>query len=95
MVMAAAGLRMVERAPTVVPAILAIRAIAEEQTLPRITGLFAQFGIVPTMISSRRVDDLLLIDVQFESEQADRVELLSEKLRAMVAVQRAIRVVGA
>jgi hypothetical protein len=88
-VVAMSGARLVEF-PQVRPlGIVAIKAFAEPQTLSRISGLFAQFGVTPVTFVSRQTDQFLLIDIQFDASEGTRIDILVAKLRALILVQRA------
>ena len=69
--------------------VMAVKAEAEPQTLPKILGLLAQFGIVPRMLSSQHIGNLLIIDLQFDVEESTRIHLLQAKMQEMICVERA------
>ena len=86
---AMSGARLAEVPRARPSGIVAIKALAEPQTLSRITGLFAQFGVTPVAFLSRQTDQFLLIDVQFDAGEGTRVDILVAKLKALILVQRA------
>ena len=89
MVATATGLRTEIMPEPSAITILAIKAIAETQTLPRICGLLAQFDVMPTTLTCRRAGVLMIIDIEFRSRQETREELLLAKIQALVQVRRA------
>lgn len=94
MVAVAMGMRLIEQRERESVSILAIKAAAEEQTLPRICGLAAQFGVIPTAMNCRQAGGLLIIEIEFPRESAPRQDLLLAKLQALVSVRRASLVAG-
>ncbi len=68
MVAASSKLRLVPVEREQPTHIMAIKALAEPQTLSRITGIFAQFGVIPATLSSQRRQNFLLVDLQFEGD---------------------------
>ena len=51
--------------------------------------MLAQFGIVPRMLSSQHIGNLLIIDLQFDVEESTRIHLLQAKMQEMICVERA------
>ena len=68
--------------------ILTIKALAEEQTLPRLTGMVAQLGMIPEALTCTRSGDFLSINIQLAGADPARLELLRARLAALVVVQR-------
>lgn len=69
--------------------ILAVEAAAELETLPRICGLLAQFGVIPLTFTCQQDGDLLIVNVEFDGRQCTREALLLAKLRALILVRGA------
>ncbi|MDB5575528.1 MAG: hypothetical protein JWR80_704 [Bradyrhizobium sp.] len=86
--MAMTGLRLASVRPEVVR-VMAIKALAEPQTLSRITGLFAQFDLIPATFCCQRSGAYLCVDAQLDIADLPQVEKLLAKMRAMVVVERA------
>jgi len=73
-------------------AFIAIRAIKDVETLPRIFGLIAQRGVIPTQLVCRQGKGALFIDIEVELEDGLDLEKLLAKLRSGVLVERALLV---
>lgn len=71
----------------------AVRAEANAESLARVIGLFAQRGIFPEQLCCRHATPWLIIDFAVAELDAQTTEILLQKLRAVVAVNRAV-VVG-
>ncbi|MXO64743.1 hypothetical protein [Altericroceibacterium endophyticum] len=72
--------------------VIALRAALETETLPRILGLLAQRGIVPTQLSARKCDSCLLVDIEIDERDPEVLNPLMGKLRALMLVDRAMLV---
>lgn len=65
----------------------AIRAMAAPQTICRVTGLFAQFGLIPKTLKCECQSDMLVIDVELECPSHREAELMRAKVQTMVVVE--------
>ncbi len=63
-----------------------IDAIADPQSLPRITGFFAQRAITPTSLQMETLDDHLLIEVRVGGVQPRQADAIRSKIGEMFAV---------
>ena len=72
----------------------AVRAVQDPQVMLRIAGLFAQRNIVPRQLCCRTSGSWLLIDVEVEGGAPATAQLLLEKIRSIVLVERAHLVEG-
>lgn len=66
-----------------------IRARLDPQTLLRVAGLFAQRGLIPERIFCRTSGAYFLIDVEVALEDLAAAEILLQKVRSQVLVERA------
>lgn len=66
-----------------------VRAVRDPQALSRVTGLFAQRNIIPDYVQCQRSDDFLLVEVGVKLKTPADADLLLEKLRSMVLIDRA------
>jgi len=73
-------------------AFIAIRASKDVETLPRVLGLIAQRGLIPTQLMCRQGKKALFIDIEVEPRDGLDVEKLIAKLRSGVLVERALLV---
>ena len=72
----------------------AVRAEQDPQVMLRIAGLFAQRNIVPHQLCCRTSGPWLLIDVEVACVAPANAQLLLEKIRSIVLVERAHLVEG-
>lgn len=63
-----------------------IDAIADPQSLPRVTGAFAQRGIIPDALSARFDGETVRIEVTVAGLDARQAVVIAAKLGATVAV---------
>lgn len=75
-------------------AVLAIKALVGPQVLPRICGLMAQFDMIPQQLCAQRTVSHLLVEVELLIDDARRLDILVEKIRAIVTVERATLIKG-
>lgn len=68
--------------------IYTIRALAEPQSLPRMLGVFAQRSLVPQQVFSREEGEWLVLDVEVDLGDPLLDELVLERLRSLVCVER-------
>lgn len=71
------------------PAVLAVRAECDVESLPRIVGLLAQRGIVPTQLNCRRGARSLFVDIEIDGVDEPTLERLVAKIQAILVVERA------
>ena len=74
-------------------ACFAIRAEAEPGILARLIELFAKRNLVPASVQARLVGperDQLAIDVQIDGLDPGLAEILAERMRQMVSVERVL-----
>lgn len=83
------GLHPSAFAPVMTEALFCVRAALNVESLPRIVGLFAQRGIVPKQLTCRSAGTYLIVDLEIAVSDDAQVEILLQKLRAMVLVDRA------
>lgn len=74
--------------------VFAVRAAQDPQVMLRVAGLFAQRNIVPRQMCCRQSGTRLLVDVEAELDSPTIADLLLEKLRSMVLIERASLVEG-
>jgi acetolactate synthase regulatory subunit len=66
-----------------------VQGMLSNELLLRTLNLFAQQGLVPDMLSAGREVDGYRIDIEVTGDHPARIELLAEKLRALVLVTEA------
>ena len=71
------------------PSLFAVRTSADPQVMLRVAGLFAQRDLVPEQICCRRVGEYLLIDIEIVLENDQTAQILLQKIRSLVHVERA------
>lgn len=74
--------------------VFAVRAAQEPQVMLRVAGLFAQRNIIPRQLCCRTSGSWLLIDVEVRLESGAVAQLLLEKMRSIVCVDRVNLVEG-
>lgn len=63
-----------------------VRAVASAQSLPRILEYFAQRDLTPSLVSSRTVDESLLVAIEQPDLDAVEASIIAEKMRAAVLI---------
>jgi len=75
-------------------ACFAVRMVADPGALPRLLGMFAKRGLVPSSVHSRMTGSgeaaSLLVDVQVEGLTDPEAEQIAEALRQCVPVERVL-----
>lgn len=74
--------------------VFAIRAARDPQVMSRVAAPFAQRNIVPHQLCCRASEQWLLIDIEVELEAPKIAELLLQKIRSIVLVERVNLVEG-
>ena len=75
--------------------VYAVRAGLDPQVLLRIAGLFAQRDNIPHQLSCRTTPSCLLIDIEVAIETPAIANIMLEKLRSIVLVERVSLLEGA
>lgn len=65
--------------------VMAIKALAEPQTLSRIIGVFALYDVIPTLVSAQRQGSFVIVDIAFAAAVSAADRLLA-KVQSMVLV---------
>lgn len=70
--------------------IIAVRARKDIETLPRLFGLIAQRGLIPSQMWYREEGGALFLDLEIEPFDALDLQRLIQKLRSAVLIDRVL-----